>query len=303
MKNIRHISIALGLGLLLLSLNSCNNFEQVVNIDIPEHKPAISLSAEFGSLDTALVLSVGRSASILGSYEDLELDVTPEIKLFRNGELLIENFDCQGPFCSRSLDQVLGSAEDTYRLEISAPGWETVSSSQKMPPLPVIKDAEFIYEGTVDPEGYTANAWNVLIQDNPDQENYYRIDIYLNLWEVNDTDSTMYSISAYPSSIDPILSPIYSNQGAALICSDATFNGSAYWLRLYDYTVAEQNIHSVTFEVSSISKDGYLFYKSFSAYQDSQYNPFAEPVTVHENIENGHGIFILRNTAREEVPF
>jgi len=153
----------------------------------------------------------------------------------------------------------------------------------------------------VDPEGYTASAWNILIQDPPDQENYYRIDLKLKFYEENGPDTFFYFVPSFPSSIDPILSNIYLSDGIAMVCSDASFNGSSYWLRLYDYTEVYPEIKSVVFEVSSITKDAYLFYKTSYAYLESQYNPFAEPVIVHENIENGHGIFILRNTSREEI--
>ncbi len=288
--------------LLLFILYGCNNFEQVVDIDIPEHKAAISLIADVSTLDTAVVVNVGRSASILNSPEELQLQQTPAIKFFHNNELLAEDFECQYDFCTHLLDQPLpNSVGDSYRIEVSADSWETVSSTQELPAAPIIKETEFIPKGTVDPEGYIANAWNLLIQDPPNQENYYRIDIKLKLYEAGFPDSTFYLIPAYPSSIDPVLSNIYLSDGAGMVCSDATFNGSEYWLRLYDYTEIYPEIHSVIFEVSSITKDAYLFYKSFSAYQDSQFNPFAEPVVVHENIENGHGIFILRNAIQEEI--
>ncbi len=301
MKNISHISIAA--GLLLLILSSCNNFEQVVDVDIPEHKPAISLNAEFGSLDTALVLSVGRSASILASYEELELDVTPEVKLFRNGELLTEDFDCEYSRCIHELNQPLGSAEDIYRLEISAPGWETAGSTQKMPPLPVIKEVQFTHEGTLDPEGYPADEWAVLIQDPPDEENYYAISTLSVRREFDGTDTLLYISNYTPFSLDPATSVVYSAYSAALILSDATFNGSEYWLRMYSYPQGTSNLEFLALEISSITKDAYLFYKTFTAYQENEFNPFAEPVVVHQNIENGHGIFILRNTVIEEVSF
>ncbi len=301
MKNIRHISIAA--GFLLLILSSCNNFEQVVNVDIPEHKPAISLSAEFGSLDTALFLSVGRSASILASYENLELDAAPEIKLFRNGELLTEDFDCQYSSCVHELNQPLGSAEDTYRIEVSAPGWETVSSTQKMPPLPVIKDAQFTHEGTLDPDGYPADEWAVLIQDPPDEENYYAISTLSVRREFDGTDTLLYTSNYPPSSLDPATSVVYGASSAALILSDATFNGSEYWLRMYSYSQDTSNLEFLALEISSLTKDAYLFYKTFTAYQENEFNPFAEPVVVHQNVENGHGIFILKNTLIKEVEY
>ena len=49
-------------------------------------------------------------------------------------------------------------------------------------------------------------------------------------------------------------------------------------------------------ELSSISRDNYLFIKSEAASREARDNPFAEPVIVHNNIENGIGIFRARNT-------
>ena len=39
------------------------------------------------------------------------------------------------------------------------------------------------------------------------------------------------------------------------------------------------------------SEDYYMYKKTFNVYQSVRGNPFAEPVQVFSNIENGYGIF------------
>ncbi len=289
----------------VLLFASCNGFEQVVNIELPEHTPALSLFAGFNAQDSILDVQLGQSAHILASSQDLSLDVTPDISVFRNGELLTEDFFCQTGDCFALLPQILGAGQDEYRIELAAPGWETATATQRMPSKPIIKEIEIIPDGTIDEEGYPADAINILIQDPPDEENYYVISVSTTTYYLPDPNNPQDTVfetygSTLYSNVDPIFIPVYLSEPLTIF-SDATFNGQSYWLRFYNYGISGNE--SATIKLSGITKDGYLFYRSYAAYEESKYNPFAEPVIVHQNVENGHGIFFLQNEIREKVVF
>ncbi len=40
-----------------------------------------------------------------------------------------------------------------------------------------------------------------------------------------------------------------------------------------------------------MNRSGYLYRRSIDDYENAQGDPFAEPVQVYSNIENGYGIF------------
>ncbi len=293
---------------LVFFFSACNGFEQVVEIEIPEHQAALSIYAHFNSIDTVLELRVGRSASILDPFDSLLLDQPVSISLYRNNQLLAHDFICQDGLCTAPMVLPFGSAGDEYRLEVSAPGWETLSAVQHMPTAPIVKNLEGSIGGAIDPDGNAANALNITLQDPAGEENYYAVEafrfyfeyLYDNTGQIVDSMQIKYPVSL--DSSDPGFSTVYTEDKPLLIGKDALFNGNEYLLRLFtsDYIMEGDQI---LVRVSSITRDAYLFFKSYSAYGDSQYDPFAEPVVVHQNVENGHGIFSLQNSLEDLVEF
>ena len=53
--------------------------------------------------------------------------------------------------------------------------------------------------------------------------------------------------------------------------------------------------------LANMSKDSYLYLRSLQQYMQARDNPFAEPVVVFDNIENGHGIFRMSNMQLFEI--
>ena len=83
----------------------------------------------------------------------------------------------------------------------------------------------------------------------------------------------------------------------SLLLNDNSFEGDSYDVELLVYPEDTAYV-DIQVEIKSISRDKYLYLKTLQAYYDAQYNPFAEPVIVHTNVENGQGIFSMENRLR-----
>ncbi|MBK7337671.1 MAG: hypothetical protein IPJ00_16590 [Saprospirales bacterium] len=81
--------------ILLLSvaaLTGCTDFfNQVVDIEIPEHEPSLAVSAHFRAQDTALIVFVSRSAGILDSVILDSVSIQgAAVAVLRDGSLLAD---------------------------------------------------------------------------------------------------------------------------------------------------------------------------------------------------------------------
>jgi hypothetical protein len=86
------------------------------------------------------------------------------------------------------------------------------------------------------------------------------------------------------------LGDLYSDK---LLLKDEAFQGDEYEFRFFDYYLTDSGAEYLVVEIHSITEKMYQFMQSLKAYEDNIENPFAEPVTVVNNIENGYGIFGL----------
>jgi hypothetical protein len=288
------------LGLVLLGTACEDRFEQVVKVDIPEHEPRLALNAIFFSDDEALSVLVSNSVGILdtNSFQDFK---TADVRLLKDGQLLGDFFYEQGNgYYINTLDVPIGNEEAVYQLEaaVESDGFPTASAVQTMPRLPELGAVTVEKEGTIDDSGERVDEVVIEIVDAPGEEAYYAIQAYVAV-----DNSEPFQVSLYSN--NPIsLQANRSNLG--LILSDASFDGSTYTLNAYSYGIYPYEIGegldvSLTIVLANLTRDTYLYVRSLSQYYDAQGNPFAEPVTVYSNIEDGYGIFGLGNTVSKTV--
>lgn len=274
---------------IMLLFASCEGaFEQVLTIDIPEHESKISVGAHLSKNDTLFSVWTAQSLGILdtASYQPLK---DAAVKLYYEDELLHElsfSPDDGQRFVKENNNELLAG---TYRLEITDPTYGTASAEQVLPVATPINTVEYTEDGTLSPDGERVDEIKVIFDD-PADENYYLITAEMLIrYEWDSTE--IYHERIYLDSNDPNIS--YAEGG--LLFSDGTFNGSEYTLLLNNYNYFEEGAEMVGLNMvlESVSKDRFLFLKSLSSYYDANGNPFAEPVVVHGNIENGYGIFTL----------
>lgn len=287
--SMKYITFLLLLGY-AIAFSSCNenSFSQVVEIDIPPHEPALSVRALFQQNDTLLSLLLTDSKGILESTS-LEIQKEATVRLFENEQALpVFSYNPNSSRFTAPIPSGFEQAESTYRLEISAPNFKTISATQTMPKPVSILAGKYTPNGTFSSEGDRVDAIEIEFQDPSDEENYYAISAVERVAYFNGQDTSYYDSEIYLESNDPLVS---FGTAQLLLLSDVAFNGNTYKVLLYSYNKLQEG--EIKIQLLSVSRDTYLYHRSLSNYYDAQDNPFAEPVNVHQNIENGHGIFGL----------
>lgn len=285
--------------------------EQVVEIDVPEQEPQITLSCFYKSGDMQVRASLNNSLGILVN-EDIIHIVGASVKLYEN-EVLMAEFvegadtlfrdeyigeDSLGypiyeqvvrritPFYQTELSAPL-QAGNTYKITAEAEGYAAVSATQKFPLAPTIGDLIYKPMSRVDIEGYLSDAFEFRIHDTPEEDNYYAMTVY----ECSTNYYYSYCNDNWTSSFTP--GTVRGLNGAILL-KDDLFDGESYEVELLSEAVdtAHRDLKVI---VSAITRDGYFFSKSVEAYWIAEDNPFVEPVIIPTNVENGQGIFSIEN--------
>lgn len=280
-------------------------FAPVVNIDVPPHdpKPVLRLIANAG--DTEIGALVTNSKGILALSTDYRLYPDATVQLYRNGALLTAltyveegNGDSHAASLVEALPDQPG---DVYVLEAKLPGFDAVRTEQVMPPKPIVTDIKYTINGTIDEFGDRVNELKVDIQDpQPGTVNYYGISLVIEDFYVdpNTGDTTFYGGYSSLYSNDPLLTAGDYRTYALIFSDEGLPANGRYQLRCYGYNYSNQS--RVFFRIATLTRDGFLYLRSKNQYENALGNPFAEPVTVHSNVEGGYGIFMMGNVL--EVP-
>lgn len=269
---------------MLLSLSSCENFfDQKVEIKLPPHESKLAAIATWSDIDTLLEVYLTASVGALDSASVKDVE-NAKVSLYKGGELLlVMDYTSEGVYTAIPPSFVEG---ETYRLEVSAPGFETISAEQVVLPKVALSDMRYIISG--DPANWeTRGRLTCSLVDDGDTEDYYLISLRgpggnLSYLEI---PSGGYATEAY--------------NFRSVLLSDALFNGRVI-KENYDgnvYTKGEE----VSVSLSHVSEDFYRYDRTSSAARNAEYNPFAEPVNVYTNIQNGFGIFTLSSTQEFQV--
>ena len=313
-----YLHAALSCGILLVCA-SCtdDSFSQIVEIPIPAHDPQPVLSLELTAGDTLVYPLVTRSYGVLD--EEPTEDRTTTYRLLRNGEPVfagtgnIANVRRAGEAVTPDsiigyefLDTRLsGAAGAEYRFEAEVVGIGRAFAEQRMPTAPTVAVRSYEPDGAVDIDGFRLDELVLTLEDVPGEENFYGFRVVVTSFDfVCDQDpagqvtcdSFPRRFDVFSSSPDPLL---LETNDYGLVLRDDSFSGQDKDVRLQFSSQGDNSPLSV--EVFSLTEDGYRYVTSRYAAQEAADNPFAEPVTVHENIEGGLGIFMVSNLVRLEV--
>lgn len=276
---------------LCLAQPACKDFSQVVEIDIPEHEPRLATNLIANSQDSSFRVLVSNSLGILENRDTVALK-DARVELFRNGELLETGEYLPGTYhyiLDRS--EPLGPSPATYRLSIAAPGFPSISSEQKMPEPIDILSAGIELDGALDSEGARVDKVTLEFQDAPQSEDFYALAL-VGLTRINEFEDSLYTAGNFPlKSTDPSFVTTFESSDFYLMFSDAAFDGQKARINVFTYQYLKE--FSGTLRLFHLTRDTYLYYRSLKLYEEARDNPFAEPVIVHTNVENGYGIFGL----------
>ena len=293
------IFVGIMLVLMMIGYSSCDDsFSQVVEIDLPDHTAAISVNALI-RVDYNPRILVADSKGIL---EDRPFNILKDavVLLKTDSEQwmgLHDNESGYFQFPDASIDL---SSINSLELLVEAPGYESVSAVSTVPAVVDILKVEWEEDGGIDLDGYVSDLFSVEFKD-PPGENYYAIDAefsanYLYIDENGDSITDMFTNRVYLYSNDPLIS---ASNDYSLIFNDAAFEGKT--ARIEALGDVYNNPDSISLQLYSLSKDAFLYSRSLTSFIDNDGNPFAEPTTVHSNIDKGYGIFAVTRKSEQKI--
>jgi hypothetical protein len=272
-----------------LFISSCGEdfFSTTLDVEAPLPEEILVTHAFLNIDDNQLALWVSGTENILNnSFEQKQLE----------GAQVTLSDDKNNVFSLDLSDTNIFEYEvnsiDSQASEISitteAPNFENNATAlQQVPSKTVLKSLEFFEDGGLDTEGDERSAIEIVFDDPPGVENFYEVFISIN----NSTDPNFEDLrSTYTNSNDPIVTK--GHDYYAVIFDDSTFDGQTKNLNLSLYPISESNAKDRIFITwRNISKDYFRFTKTYKAFDEQEDNPFATPVQIFSNFENGHGIF------------
>ncbi len=295
---------ALRLLPLLVPLCAC---EQVIEPDLPEHPPRLVLHAFFTS-EGAWTANVGRSSWILeprSFYDPPVADATVELLAGEGvvGELEFNEWAHGYVFEGGPLQ-----AGESYSLRATAPDFETVRATDTLPgPVPTSVRLYRPHASAGSESGAGRDfSIELEIQDPPGEANYYQISLFRVYAGRGEEDEARDFIPAsrqeeYFSTRDPSIladnsfdgSPFEEGdfEGKAPYFKDTLFDGSTHEIELSTNFDGDPDFSEIRLQVLHISEAYYQYLKTARLHDDTLDNPFAEPLNVYGNVENGYGIF------------
>lgn len=301
----------------LIAVHSC--IKPVDDFDVKKKDPKIVMNAILNP-DSVLQVHLSRSIGTLDK-EEITWITNANVAVYE-GDMLITTLDSfKNGYYFKSSFRPTENKE--YRITAMADGFEPVTSTIKTMQKVYIEKVDTVKRLIRDEWGdeYYAYEVGISFNDPADGNNYYIVEIRKN----------MYSFEYhYPENADPVIDTViykgllslmtkenqvemamneqYVEQvsnsnmevykyGTGFIFTDKLFNGENYTIKVLiregDLWTLYSTGTSDFLEISlkSISKEMYLFLKSYSMYSIDPLNRFfQESVTLYTNVENGLGL-------------
>ena len=301
MKNIKTYWI---IGILIM-VSSC---ETIVGIDLPEGNSVLTMNALINNNDN-IAVSLHASKGIFEAGE-LQAVENGTVTLIGSDGTNISvdtpEFDGENFYLRVYTFPLVPKPDVIYTLRATAPGFEEVEAITFIP-----NETEIISVDTssVFTKGYREGQINITFQDNSATEDSYEFKFYALVYAIDTTDGQFTYVPVVQEIYAYFSSPtdFFGGGDNELLLKDELFNGREYTQRInYDYqipfllgdTMPNDSIdlsklvstYLIT-ELRTLSEDYYLFQSTYTTYQFSSGDPFAQPVQVYNNVENGFGIF------------
>ena len=305
-----------GIILIILLINlSC---EQSIEVKLPSVDEKIAVKGLF-STDKILSLKISHSKHIFDTTSTFHLDNV--VVDFYENKTFIETLENTGSiYRGLKFVSTFGfkcNEKSTYSINVYATGFGTAFAENTIPePIQIlIVDTSTViaelpdwYFGHLGPYNQIRPLLECRIRFNdlPDVQNYYTLQVETqsleltidslgnNIWSYTGTEQLPYV------SYDQIVELLLINEDAKCgweclyyynqVCfSDKLIDGEDYELViLLDKELLKGKTY---FKLYSLSREYYFYKKSVMQSFDSQLDPFAEPVQIYTNIQNGVGIF------------
>ena len=287
--------------LFLLSISlayiSC---EKVIPFDGDVNTPKLVINSIFQS-DSSFKVHVSSSRSVIdtASFKNID-DAIVTIK-DRNENIIetlnhVENGFYKG--------QTFPKENQTYILEVNHPNHANITASDSLPSPITINSVDT--STMVDPINGNRLQISMNFDDPENTQNYYLIETYsVNEYLViKNSDTTEYELDTTKQFM-VLTDEVFQNGGSPWreqgLFNDLLFNGQNKTLELeipndswsgsedgYDWSYQTLTLRLY---LHNITLSYYYYRTSLELFQNASGNPFAQPVQVFSNVENGFGVF------------
>jgi hypothetical protein len=296
---------------LLFFLFACD-LQTVTELDIPDEKKRLVVNCILEK-DSLAYATVWQSQNALDFQRPHTHDTAGNfvtraaVKLYTTGENEISLYlDPQHPYY-RSSSLTNGNL---YTLEVSAPGYETITATTTIPEPVQIIDVKSDLIPQSNPHSQRTRIFHVRFKDPAGESNYYALAVTASLRKLGNVPGRVpFPLSIF--SIDPGFSDEYykevyrkPNVGAYsdmnIVFNDRLFDGDEHTFSVWtpDGGIGQGNKAEYHIFLKSISEEYYNYRITYNLQKEAKKNPLAQPIQVYNNISSGLGILAGSSLSR-----
>ena len=286
--------------------------QTIVEVEIPPHEPVLVLN---GKLDTDTIIHIMLRHSVRAFDDETpNCIIDAEVLLYKDNVLVdtliidLDNSDYIYYWSNTGEDSLLmyyyksnyvPAGGHLYKIIASHSDYKTIDASTFIP-----NNLE-IFNLEIDTNSSELVQFNFSFIDDPNNRNYYELELYANCSKIWDEEEYDYSGNVTIFSNDPsfpggIPFSGYSYVGESTLFSDALFNGEEKNISFDVYTdeFSFADCDTVLLEFSNFSNETYSYYNSLGSHRDKgELGIFGgEVVPVYTNVNNGLGALISVNS-------
>jgi hypothetical protein len=287
MKNVfKYSLVGVMLSILVLSCEKYLDFDD----EIKDSKIVLNAGID---LDSTFKVHLSRSLSVLENGDLIALENGLVAIYDRNGNLVEELIHSANGFYEGTQ---YPSDNEIYKVLASVEGYKSIEATDSIPPKVLISKIDTL--GHVNDVGYSELRLTIQFDDTPEFSNFYKLEVYT-MENVNG------STFGYPLAIrsdDVALGLSSDGYATEVFFEDQLFNGQKKQLVVYVDDTRDYDDY-LEVRLTSLSESGYLYEKTYNAYNQNYGNPFAQPVIIYNNVVNGFGILKSQQVVSKEVSF
>jgi hypothetical protein len=306
MKNTSSYSPLLLAFLLVLTITSCEKFEEGViqEIPFPDHTPELTATLIVNDQDDKIFAQISSSASVLDTEGPQPVQGAVVTLTDEAGQTLyaLSESDFDDSVYILDLASTFGTTTGMTTLTVDAPGFEQITATNTMPSKPLF-DVNYEYQGDS-----TSSPW-----EGPSIQDVYTIDFDNNLGVKKnylihidalyldiDTGTQEWLAMVFQTRTDPRITSLTSlDESSVIMVSDESSSSAAS--ALYDVQILTKSTPedskwapiSTRVRVESLSPELASYYLSVDSYLSGGPDLFAEPSLMYSNVSSGFGCFGL----------
>lgn len=285
MTKVKIIQLLLPVVFILL-ITSC---QKTVSIDVGQIKPRLVVNSILDK-DSLIRVQLSKSKSMMDSFQSIDKINDASIKIFEDNILLQTLTKGINGLYSSTIKPKVAS---DYRLEIDNTIFGHVEATTLIPTIPNPISAVQTTELTPGSAPQYIK-FKIGIHDEGISPDYYYLRAFLIKKGFLPGANSKYVMACHIGSDDNIV-VVDDKTLNGIMFEDGAYVKSNYELIVYtNYRISAD--FNLWFELSSITADYYKYLVSSVMQNNAGNNPFAEPVIIKSNIQNGTGIFGAKNS-------